>query len=172
MKQLFRLLKILILSRFQSPVTALDETVVHFRVWPNDLDPYMHMNNGMYLTLLDLGRIGLMIRSGMMKLAKREGYYPVVASEAIKFRVSLLPFQKFSIVTRMIGWDDRFFYLQQRFMVGGKVAASAFIKGSVLSKKGGKISPPEMFAKMGLGPQSPPFPPMVEKFLRMDEELR
>jgi len=172
MKQLFRLLKILILSRFQSKVGAMDETVVHFRVWPNDLDPYLHMNNGVYLTLLDLGRVGLMVRSGMMKLAKREGYYPVVASEAIKFRFSLLPFQKFSIVTKMVGWDERYFYLQQRFMVGGKVAASAFIKGSILSKKGGKVSPPEMFSMMGLPHESPAFPPMVEKFLRMDEDLR
>lgn len=172
MKQLFRLLKILILSRFQSRVGALDETVVHFRVWPNDLDPYLHMNNGVYLTLLDLGRMGLMVRSGMLKLAKKQGYYPVVASEAIKFRFSLLPFQRFSIVTRMVGWDERFFYLQQKFVVGDKVAASAFIKGSILSKKGGKVSPPDMFSMMGLPHQSPPFPPMVEKFLRMDEELR
>jgi acyl-CoA thioesterase FadM len=172
MKQLFRLFKILILSRFQPKMTALDESTVCFRVWPNDLDPYMHMNNGVYLTLLDLGRINLMARSGMMKLAKQEGYYPVVASEAIKFRISLLPFQKFQIVTRMVGWDDRYFYIRQQFVVKDQVAASAFIKGRILSKKGGKVSPPEMFKKMGLSHQSPPLPSVVQKFLLVDEELR
>ena len=30
------------------------------RVWPNDLDTNAHMNNGRYLTLMDLGRFDLM----------------------------------------------------------------------------------------------------------------
>ena len=172
MKQLFRLLKILILSRFQKSMGMLEKTTVHFRVWPNDLDPYLHMNNGVYLTLLDLGRISLMVRTGMMKVAKQYGYYPVVASEAIKFRISLTPFAKFSIETEMVGWDERYFYISQRFISKGDVAAVAVIKGRILSKKGGKVAPHDIFKLLGLPAQSPKLPPVVEKFLLADQELR
>lgn len=30
-------------------------SIVTFRVWPHDLDLSVHMNNGRYLTLMDLG---------------------------------------------------------------------------------------------------------------------
>lgn len=149
-----------------------DETTVHFRVWPNDLDPYLHMNNGVYLTLLDLGRIDLMIRTGMMKVAKQNGFYPVVASEAIKFRISLTPFAKFAIQTKLVGWDDRYFYISQRFVWKNQVAAAAFIKGRILSKKGGKVAPGDVFKLLGRPGLSPPLPPVVENFLRVDEDLR
>ena len=172
MKQLFRLLKILLFSRFRSPMRPLDEGTVHFLVWPNDLDPYMHMNNGAYLTLLDLGRIDLMARTGLMKVAKQNGYYPVVASEAIKFRTSLTPFARFAIQTRLIGWDERYFYIAQKFVWRNQVAASAIIKGRILSKKGGKVAPYDIFKLLGLPHDSPPLPRVVENFLRVDEDLR
>ena len=40
-----------------------------FRVWFHDLDPFRHMNNGRYLTLMDLGRTDLMVRSGLARAA-------------------------------------------------------------------------------------------------------
>ena len=36
------------------------------RVWPNDLDTNAHMNNGRYLTLMDLGRFDLMTQCGLV----------------------------------------------------------------------------------------------------------
>jgi acyl-CoA thioesterase FadM len=171
MKQLFRLLKILLFSRFRSKMEIFDESTVHFRVWPNDLDPYLHMNNGVYLTLLDIGRVDLMIRTGMMKVAKQHGFYPVVASEAIKFRISLTPFARFAIQTKMVGWDERYFYISQKYIWKDQVAASAIIKGRILSKKGGKVAPAEVFTLLGRPVQSPPLPSVVGNFLLVDEDL-
>lgn len=42
----------------------LDTSVLKMRTWPGDLDINFHMNNGRYLTLMDLGRFNLTIRSG------------------------------------------------------------------------------------------------------------
>ena len=49
------------------PASARPEDVraSPFRVWPHDLDTSLHMNNGRYWTLMDLGRADLMIRSGL-----------------------------------------------------------------------------------------------------------
>lgn len=44
-----------------------DVSKVWFRVWPHDLDPSIHMNNGRYLALMDLGRLDLLIRSGLWR---------------------------------------------------------------------------------------------------------
>ena len=172
MKQLFRLLKILLFSRFRSPVSLLDEGEVTFRVWPNDLDPLLHMNNGAYLTLLDLGRIDLTIRSGLSKVAKANNVYAVVASEAIRFRKSLTPFMKFSIKTRCVYWDQRYFFVQQRFEVRGKVAAQAIIKGCLLKKNGDRVSPGEIIKQLGLPETPPPMPDLVRHFLATDSLLQ
>ena len=38
------------------------------RVWFNDLDINFHMNNGRYMTICDLTRVDLFVRSGLGKL--------------------------------------------------------------------------------------------------------
>lgn len=56
------------------------------RVWPTDLDVQMHMNNGRYLSLMDLGRIDLLVRSGFWAEARRRGWFPLVGASAIEYR--------------------------------------------------------------------------------------
>ena len=51
-------------SRFRSRLAPQDTAVTPFRVWPSDLDTLWHMNNGKYLSIMDLGRMDLMMRSG------------------------------------------------------------------------------------------------------------
>ncbi len=139
---------------------AIDDTskpsTLKMRVWPTDLDPLMHMNNGVYLSLLDLGRIDLMLRSGAFFKINRQGIYPVVASEAIRFRRSLTPLQKFEIHTRIAAWDDRYFYLRQDFKVRGEVYAEALVKGRFLRRNGGKVAPAELLESLKLNVESAP----------------
>jgi acyl-CoA thioesterase FadM len=172
MKQLFRLIKVFICARFRAALGVLDEGETHFLVWPNDLDPLMHMNNGVYLTLLDLGRIDLMIRNGLFKAASRNGIYPVVASEAIKFRRSLEPFSKFSIRTKTVYWDEKYFFIEQRFIQKGEVAASALVKGRFLRKGGGGVAPAELLHLMDYQGPRPQASPLIQNFLRTDADLR
>ena len=44
------------------------------------------MNNGRYLTLMDLGRADLVIRSGLWRAVLRHGWAPVVSAVKIRFR--------------------------------------------------------------------------------------
>lgn len=130
-------------------------TKLHLRVWPTDLDPLMHMNNGVYLSLMDLGRIDLMLKAGAFHKIRKAGIYPVIASEAIRFRKSLTVFQSFTIHTRIATWDDRYYYLFQHFMVGDSIYASALVKGRFLNKSGGKVSPQELNSLMNIH-EAPP----------------
>jgi YbgC/YbaW family acyl-CoA thioester hydrolase len=113
-------------------------------VWFNDLDPLMHVNNGVYLSLLDLGRIDFMIKTGMYKKIKENKLYPVIASEGIKFKRSLKLFQKFEIKTKFSGFDEKYVYLEQSFWSKEKIYAKAIIKSIFLKKEGGKVSSKEL----------------------------
>ena len=71
----------------------LGPCVTPFRVLPTDRDVLMHVNNGVYLSMMDVARVDLMYRAGLMgKLATRR-WYPVVVAESIQFRRSLELFQ-------------------------------------------------------------------------------
>jgi len=84
-----RLLLLLLTLPFRPRCDALGPTRKRFRVWPPDLDVLMHVNNGVYLTMLDVARVDLLLRSGAGARLWRKGFYPVVAAETIRFRRSL-----------------------------------------------------------------------------------
>jgi len=149
MNHLFRLVCLLITAPFAKKISFEEHSVTKMRVWPTDLDPLMHMNNGVYLSLLDLGRIDFMIKTGGIKEVRKRGIYPVVASEGIKFQKSLKPFQNFEIRTKLSGWDNKFVYLEQSYWSKKELYASALIKGIFLKKKGGKVDIEELKEIMG-----------------------
>ena len=169
MNLLWRFFWFLLTWRKRAPLGFFDEAETPFRVWPTDLDPNWHMNNGVYLSLMDLGRFDLVFRSGFAAALKRERWYPVVASQTIRYRRSLAPFQKFSIRTRLMGWDERFFFIQQKFMLGEEVAALAVVKGRFLKKSGGGVTPSETARIMGQSEVSPQLPEWITKWTEAED---
>lgn len=65
MNLIFRLAKVLITAFFRDRLSLLDESVLEFRVLPTDLDVNLHMNNARYLSVMDLGRLDLLVRAGL-----------------------------------------------------------------------------------------------------------
>ena len=115
---------------------ALEGATVRFRVWPNDLDMNRHMNNSRFLAMMDVGRYDLTRRTGLLQAVRRAGWFPVVAAQAIRFRKSLRPFATYELHTRVGGWDEKSFYLEQVFRKGGDVVAVAWVRARFLSKDG------------------------------------
>lgn len=139
----FRLIGLLIKLLFakrQHPLEVCEQT---FRVWPNDLDLNMHVNNGRYLTIMDLGRCDLMGKVGLMKPAYKKRWLPVLGGAQIYFIRSLKPFQKFKLTTQVVYWDEKWIYLEQQFYYKDKLMASAYVKALFLCK-GHKIHPQEV----------------------------
>lgn len=136
MNLLFRFLWLLIVGRFRARVPPLGPCATPFRVWPTDLDVFMHVNNGVYLSMMDLARIDLMTRSGIAGEIRRRGWHPVVTSQTIQYRRSLRPFERFDIVTRVLDWDDKYILLSQEFVRRGETVATALMRGRFLSNEG------------------------------------
>lgn len=158
MNKLLRFLWVLWRARRATPLSPTDVGSVRFRVLPNDLDLQRHMNNGVYLSLMDLGRIDLMVRSGVWSELTARGYYPVIVSSTITYRRSLELWQTYELESRIVGIDDIAAYVEQRFVRGGEIAARAVIKARFLKKSGGIVPIPELAELFGMDPQNHPLP--------------
>ncbi|MGY1550628.1 acyl-CoA thioesterase [Microbacterium sp. A588] len=116
---------------------------------PTDLDLLRHMNNGRYLSLFDLGRWDLLVRTGMSDAMKKHGWYAVVSSETVTFRKSLRLWQRFDVESRLIGHDDKAIYLEHRAVVDGEIYARAIVRARMLKRSGGTLSHQELFDAIG-----------------------
>lgn len=119
-------------------------------VYPTDLDLQMHMNNGRYLSIMDIGRTELLVRSGLFKACKTNGWIPVVAGIKIKYRKQFFLFKKFCLKTRTVSWDEKWFFMEQQFERKGSVRCEALVRGCFIKRKTGKPVPTrELFKIMG-----------------------
>jgi len=143
-----------------------EESRVGFRVLPTDCDINFHMNNGRYLTFMDLGRVHLVTQLGLMPVIFRKRWSAALAAAEVNFIRALAPLQKFELVTRIVTWDDKYCYMEQRFEAQGVLYAHAFVKGLFLRGRA-KVPNPEVAAELGY--REPP-PPMPEE-LRIWAEL-
>lgn len=172
MNLLLRVLKTLLLGFFGRRIGVLEPSTIRFRVWPNDLDVNMHMNNGRYLTVMDLGRLDLMVRTGLARTALQRRWMPVLGGATIRFRRSLGPFQRFRLHSRLLGWDDKWLFIEQGFETDdGEAAAQALVKAAIV--RGGRTVPTaELLAALGVDRASPPLPAYVVDWLAADASLR
>lgn len=169
-----------VLTAWRLPRLALpaDVSRLAFRVWPSDLDTSLHMNNGRYLTLMDLGRLDIMVSSGLWRAVLRNGWTPIASAIKIRFRRELKSLQKFRLETRLVAWDRVSVIMEQTFVLDGgerdgQIAAQALFKGGLYDRKQKKfVEISRLMAEIGVAAESPPLSPEVEAFLAADDELK
>ena len=146
----FRFIYQIILGYFSSKINITGKDIKSMRVMPLDLDGNFHMNNGVFLSIMDLGRTRFSIRSGLYRLAMKNGWgFGVVGGINITYLKSLAPFQKFNLCTKLAGHHNGWFYIEQRFESKGKLVACALVKVAFLKKKK-RILPNEIIEKIGV----------------------
>jgi acyl-CoA thioesterase FadM len=155
-----RLLKLLLLLPFVRHRALLDAGRIAFRVWPNDCDMNLHLNNGRYLTFMDLGRVHLLVQIGLLGELWRRRWAPVLSAAEINFIRPLQPFQKFDLVTRLLTWDEKYFYMEQRFLAGGRLCAVALVKGLFLHRRE-RVESRTVLAALGIDSAAPDMPEVV-----------
>ncbi len=129
MNLFLRLIWLLITSPRRSRIGLMDDCELALRVLPTDLDINMHLTNARYLSVMDLGRLELILRVGMFKQLMQRRWLPVVACANLKFYRQINPFCRYKLITRVIGWDEKWFYIEQRFEVAQELVAVGIIKG-------------------------------------------
>ena len=155
---MLRTLLVMVKARFAGRLGFHDVGRLRMRVLPNDLDVLGHMNNGVYFSLMDLGRLELAVRAGAWRTFSKNGWYPVAGSETMTFRRSLQPGARYTLESRVAGYDDRAMYMQQRFVVDGEVFAEAIVRGRFVKKAGGTVTMREFGEAVGVDPTAMPAP--------------
>lgn len=160
----FRVCRILVKNLFGRRGGILDESLLRLRVWPTDMDLNFHLNDGRYLSLAGLARVDLMLRTGLLRRAMKRGWYPVVGAVMIRYRREIRWLEKFSLRSRIIGWDDKWTYFEHRFEKNGDLAALAYARGVIRTREG-PVPTRDVMALLGYNEPSPPLPPdVVGKF--------
>jgi len=155
---LYLRLFILLIRLIGLPRTGLfEESRVGFRVLPTDCDVNLHMNNGRYLAFMDLGRLHLVAQIGLLGIILRKRWAAALGAAEINFIRPLAPFQKFELVTRLVTWDEKYAYMEQRFESRGMLCAHAFVKGLFLDRNG-RVDPSRVAAALGTTVVPPPMP--------------
>ena len=133
----FRLIWIVLRSFFKPRINFSDKIVLTLRILPNDLDVNRHLNNGRYLTILDLGSIDLFLRSGVFVRAIRYGFRPMIGGLIVTFRKGLSIFERYKLTMQLKAWDDHWNYFQFEFRkIDGQLSAAGYFKGALVSKNG------------------------------------
>jgi len=163
---ILRALKVLLMALWRPRLGFWETSRIALRCWPNDLDPYLHMNNGRYLTVMDLGRSDWFLRSGMIRLCLKRRWRPVVGSAAVRFLRPLPPLARFELHTRVLGWEHGALIIEQHFRRGGHLLAKAVVK-IVITSRHQRVEPAELAAVLKAG-EAPPLPAEVQDWLKWD----
>lgn len=145
------------LGAFRGPrVLVTDPVTITLPVRRIDVEA-KRMNNGRYLTMMDLGRFALIVRAGYVPILARNRWYPLVTGVMIRFRRALCVGTRYDLTTRLVCWDERSFFLEQRFTQRGEVQAEAWVKTRFMGP-GGSLRSEELVRAGGLDPTSPAVP--------------
>jgi len=159
----FRVLRVLVSSFFLPRISVLDESVLRFRVLPTDMDLNRHLNDGRYISLSGLGRLHLLARSDLFRKALKRQWYPVVGAAMIRYRREIPSMKKFTLRTRIIGWDEKWFYFEHRFEMDETLAAIGYVRG-VLRTRAGAVPTADVLALAGANVPSPPLPDPIVRW--------
>ena len=133
------------------------------RVWPNDLDLNIHANSGRYLSFMDVGRLDLLVRMRLLRKVLSKKWRPMVGGAMISYRKSLMPFERFAIRSRVLCWDEKWFYFEHIIeKASGDVAAIGTIRG-LLRGPQGNVPPAELIAI-----ESPPMPEFIARWREVE----
>ena len=144
--------------------------VSHHRCWPWDIDMWMELNNGRTLTLYDLGRIPLAQVNGLMDVVRRERWGLTMAGVVVRYRRRIRTFEKFEMRSRLLCWDDRFFYLEQSMWKANGECANHAVYRAAITDKAGIVSSDRVIDAMQItGITSPDMPDWVVQWIKAED---
>ncbi len=143
---------------------------LQLRVWPGDLDLNFHMNNGRYFTIADLGRLDWGLRSNVWRSTLRRGWRPMAGDSNARYSRSLQPFERYTLNSTLLGWDDKWFFCEHRYESGGRVCATVLVRYLFVSKRG-KVPTGKVLELAGHDGTSPALPEYLQRWHQAQDLL-
>lgn len=157
-----------ILKALRGPRIGPGEVIeLRLCVLPTDLDLNGHMNNGRYLTMVDLALATVFIRSGFARLCFARKWRPMGGGSIVYFRRGLTVFQRFTLRFTLTAWDEHWSYCRFEFVRDGQLHATGFVKGAAAGR-GGLVRTAEVHAALGYDTAPPPMPADLRAWIAAD----
>jgi acyl-CoA thioesterase FadM len=138
------------------------------RAWPWDLDTNGHLNNGRYLTFMDFGRLHLAARAGWLLPVLKHRAKPLVALSLLRHFKPVPALAKVNLHSRLVCWDDKWLYFEQRLYFSGELAAAGLIK-ALIADASGPVPSAVSLSWAGYGNQgSPAMPEAMRQWLQAE----
>lgn len=137
---------------------------------PWDIDLWMELNNGRTLTLYDLGRIPLAVRTGLVRALRRNRWGLTMAGASVRYRRRIRMFETVEMRSRAVWWDDRFFYIEQSMWKARGECASHILYRSAVTGRDGIVPPAQVVRELGIDPVPPKVPGWIAAWIEAEGE--
>lgn len=151
-------------------LTVGDTLERQFRVLPNDLDINGHMNNGRYMTIVDLMLMEYFARIGFASILLKKSWRPMSGGSFISYRRGLAPFQSYRLRYKIEACDSHWNFMRFEFLDGDRVYARGYMKGAAVGKSG-IVSNTETYAALGLPVLANAIPSAVSHWLTAEKAV-
>jgi YbgC/YbaW family acyl-CoA thioester hydrolase len=168
----YRMLKTILLGiRTRKTSNALDPFEVTYRVWLNDLDFNLHVNNAKYMKFIDVVRLGYFVRAKPFSTAILKGLTPVLMESYVRYRKELKWRDRFTVRQEVVHADDRWVYFEVKFIRNGHVVFHALQKGGLYEKGVGMKRPDSFLPELSKFNDFPPSS-YIQKFIDLSVEFQ
>ncbi|MCK8463977.1 thioesterase family protein [Aliiroseovarius sp. S1339] len=159
-----RMTKDLIINARAKPLPITGTHVSHHMCWPWDIDLWRELNNGRTLTLYDLGRIPLAGRTGLSRMLIKNRWGLTMAGASVRYRKRIRTFVRFEMRSRVVGWGDRFIYVEQSMWLHGE-CANQIVYRSAVTDRNGIVPTARVVEALGYGGPPPVLPQWVQAWI-------
>jgi acyl-CoA thioesterase FadM len=159
-----RFIIVILQSLLSRKKDLLEDFELNFWALPFIDTDYSRLFTQTYALYMGLARWNFLFNSEFKTAALKKAWVPVTTAETIQYKKSIKAFNRVKLVTRMVHWNERRFYLEHIFYINNEVYAHTYIEGLVRSPSG-HLKPQEAFEALGVSRQSPPLPEKLQGWL-------
>ena len=145
-----------------------EEFDIRFRSWPTDCDSNFHVNTARYFVFMELARFDLSLKSGLFSYCLKNKIALLVMGAKITYRREIKPFKRINIRTKVIGYDERFMYIEQRIISNLGTHSKGYLR-IAMYKDGKFFNPDNLVSDLNLTFEQQPFPEDVKLWIEAED---
>jgi acyl-CoA thioesterase FadM len=158
-----RLARMIATARSRGRYRPGEEGRLSFRCLPTDIDTNLNLNNARYMMLADVGRIDLFARAGLIGLARRHRWAPMMGGLQAVYAREIRLWQRFDVVSTLETWEGTQVIGRHRFVLeDGRTAALVMTTAGVYDAAARRFVPIDDIVAE-LGTEAKPRPPNEEE---------
>ncbi|XP_055316202.1 protein THEM6-like isoform X2 [Sitodiplosis mosellana] len=116
---------------FQQKRKINETTTIYGLCTTQDVDIFIrHMNNARYVRELDFARFHFYALTGLYEGVRKNGGGAVQGASSVRYRKTIPIFNPYKIETKLIWWDEKAIYLEQKF-----ITFDGFVRAIAMSKQ-------------------------------------